>query len=158
MSPLTRFRRAALALLAGAVLVPALAACGGGNPIEGLIEQGSGGSVQLGGGSVPKGFPAEVPLYDGEILYGIAVGDDPGKAFNVTVRIPDSAAGEQIRTDLEAAGFTLVGGSDPTAEGGAAYDGANWGVLVVLTKDDSGWVANYTVTPKDSTPSPSTGY
>jgi hypothetical protein len=152
MTAPARVRRTALALLVSAVLVPALAGCGG-NPIENLIEGATGGNVQLGGNSVPDGFPSEVPLYDGEVLYGVAVGDDAGKAFNVTVRVPDAAAGEQIRSDLEGAGFTLIGGTAADAAGGAAYDGTNWGVVVVLIQDDKGWVANYTVTPKDSSSS-----
>jgi hypothetical protein len=141
-------RRAILALVIGVALVPGLTACSG-NPIENLIHNATGGDVELGGSSVPKGFPAEVPLYDGEVLYGIAVGDEGAKAFNVTIRVPEGA-GEQIQADLQNAGFTLVGGSDPSGEGGAAYDGADWGVLVVITKDGDGWVANYTVTPKDT--------
>jgi hypothetical protein len=142
-------RRILPVLLLAALVVPGLAGCVG-NPVETLIEQGTGGGVDLGGGSVPEGFPAEVPLYDGEVTYGIGVGDGAGKAFNVTIRIPDQSAGEQIRADLEAAGFTLLGGTDPNAQGGAAYDGADWGVVVVLTQDGDGWLANYTVTPKQS--------
>lgn len=146
----SRIRRALIALVVGALLVPALAACSG-NPVETIIKQVTGGSVDVGGGHVPAGFPSEVPLYAGPVLYGIAVGDGAGKAFNVTVRLPDASAGAQIRSDLERAGFTLVGGTEPTAAGGAAYDGAHWGVLVVITQDgDKGWVANYSVTPKDS--------
>jgi len=143
-------RRVVSVLLLAALVAPALGGCVG-NPVETLIEQGTGGGVELGGGSVPEGFPAEVPLYDGEIAYAVGVGDGAGRAFNVTVRVPDQAAGEQIRTDLEAAGFTLIAGTAPDAQGGAVYDGANWGVAVVLTQDGDGWVANYTVTPKQST-------
>src|SRR3954469_22394628 len=108
-------RRVLSVLLLAALVVPGLTACVG-NPVETIIEQGSGGKVDLGGGSVPKGFPAEVPLYDGEVTYGIGVGDDAGKAYNVTIRIPDASAGDQIRTDLESAGFSLIGGSDAASE------------------------------------------
>jgi hypothetical protein len=146
-SPSTR--RALTAVLAAALLVPSLAACGG-NPIETLVHQASGGKIDLGGGHIPTGFPAEVPLYNGKVTYGIAIGDGAGKAFNVTIRIPDAAAGDQIRGDLEKAGFTLIGGTDASSQGGAAYDGAHWGVVLVLTKDNGGWLANYTVTPKQS--------
>ncbi|MCU1570862.1 MAG: hypothetical protein JWR33_1603 [Naasia sp.] len=149
-SPSRSFRRGALALLVALALAPSLAACGG-NPIESLIEKATGGNVDLGGGSVPKGFPSEVPLYDGEVVYGIAVGDAAGKAFNVTVRVPDAQAGEDIRSQLEDAGFELLGGSDATAAGGAAFASDSYGVVVVLTEDGShGWVANYTVTPNES--------
>ncbi|HEY8590649.1 MAG TPA: hypothetical protein VIL55_13980 [Naasia sp.] len=144
------FRRATLALVAAAILVPGLTGCIG-NPLESLVEGATGGNVELGGSSVPEGFPTEVPLYEGEIVYGIAIGDDTAKAYNVTVRVPDATAADQIRTQLEGAGFTLLGGSDPSSGSGAAYDGANWGVAVVVTEDGSnGWVANYTVTPKDT--------
>ncbi|WP_210479373.1 hypothetical protein [Naasia sp. SYSU D00948] len=148
----SRSLRPALALLLGAALLPGLAGCGF-NPVESFIEGATGGGVDLGGNQIPEGFPSdEVPLYDGEVTYGIAIGDEAGKAFNVTIRVPDAAAGEQIRSDLEAAGFTLLGGTDPTSQGGAAYDGENWSVVVVLTQEsDSSWLANYTVTPKNST-------
>ncbi len=149
MSP--RSLRAALALLLGAALVPGLAGCGF-NPVESFIEGATGGGVDLGGNQIPEDFPSdEVPLYDGEVTYAIAIGDESGKAFNITIRVPDPSAGEQIRSDLEAAGFTLLGGGDATAQGGAAYEGANWGVIVVLTQgNDSSWLVNYTVTPKNS--------
>ncbi len=147
----SRSLRAGLAVLLGAALLPGLAGCGI-NPVESFIEGATGGGVELGGNQIPDDFPSdEVPLYEGEVTYAIAVGDENGKAFNVTVRVPDAAAGEQIRSDLEAAGFTLIGGSDATAQGGAAYEGTNWGVVVVLTQEsDSSWLANYTVTPKGS--------
>ncbi|BDZ44604.1 hypothetical protein [Naasia aerilata] len=109
-------RRAVLAVLIGVALAPGLAGCSG-NPIENLIHNATGGGVELGGSKVPDGFPTEVPLYDGEVLYGIAVGgDEGGKTYNVTIRVPEGA-GEQIQTDLTDAGFTLVGGSDPAGEG-----------------------------------------
>ncbi len=148
----SRSLRAALALLLGAALAPGLAGCGI-NPVESFIEGATGGGVDLGGTEIPDDFPSdEVPLYDGEVTYAIAIGGEGGKAFNITIRVPDASAGEQIRSDLEAAGFTLIGGGDATAQGGAAYDGANWGVVVVLTQEsDSSWLANYTVTPKEST-------
>lgn len=146
--------RTVLALAAAALLLPGLTGCTG-NPLETLVEGATGGNVDLGGSSVPQGFPTEVPLYEGEVLYGIAVGDGAGKAFNVTVRVPDAAAADQIRTQLEGAGFTLIGGSAPTSRSGAAYDGANWGAVVVVTEDGSnGWVANYTVTPKGAPTTP----
>ncbi len=145
----SRSLRASIAVLLGAVLLPGLAGCAF-NPVESFIEGATGGGVELGGNEIPEDFPSdEVPLYDGEVTYAIGVGDQNGKAFNVTIRVPDAAAGEQIRSDLEAAGFTLLGGGDATAQGGAAYDGANWSVVVVLTQEsDSSWLANYTVTPK----------
>lgn len=144
-------RRAALAAAVAVLLVPGLTGCIG-NPIESIIEGATGGDIDLGGSSLPEGFPAEVPLYEGEIVYGIAIGDAAGKAFNVTVKVPAAAAADAIRAQLEGAGFTLLGGSEPTSTSGAAYDGVAWGVVVVVTEDGAGnWVANYTVTPKDST-------
>lgn len=144
--------RATLAVLLGAALLPGLVACA--NPIESFIEGATGGGVDLGGNQIPDDFPSdEVPLYDGEVANAIAIGDANAKAYNITIRIPDAAAGEKIRSDLEAAGFSLLGGSDATTQGGAAYEGANWGVVVVLTQEsDSSWLANYTVTPKESSP------
>ncbi len=49
----------------GALLLIGLPALTGCSMIEGIIEQQTGGDVDLGGNTVPADFPAEVPLADG---------------------------------------------------------------------------------------------
>lgn len=139
------------ALVVAAALSSALVGCSG-NPVEDAVEQATGGNVQLGGDSVPEGFPAEVPLYDGTVQYGVAIGDDAGKAFNVTIAVPDGSATQAIEDQLMGAGFSRLGGTEVAAGGASVYDGANYSVGVLVTDNgDSGWSANYTVTPKRPT-------
>lgn len=147
MSTLRKRFTAATAIVVALSITPALAACAG-NPIEGIIEGVTGGDVDLGGPGLPQGFPtADLPLYQGEVLYGAGVGNAEGKIWNVTVRVPSVAALTDIKAQLEAAGYTAQPITE-TADGGtAAFSGPKYGVLVVVSKDDQGFIANYTVTP-----------
>ncbi len=140
---------APLAIALALVLTPALSGCFG-NPVEGIIEGVTGGDVDLGGTSVPEGYPVtEVPLASGEILFGGSIGNDEGKVFNVTIKVADASAIDAIKAQLEAAGFVSsgeFGGSN--GEGGTYIASTDaWGVLVVVSQDGAnGFVANYTVT------------
>lgn len=136
-----------IALALALVITPALSGCFA-NPIEQIVEGATGGDVSLPGQSIPADFPAEVPLYDGEVTFGLGLGNTDGKAWNVTIRVPDIAAADDIKTQLEGAGFTQneagVGGT--TADGATLiYANATYTVLVVVTSDANGFVANYTV-------------
>ena len=137
-----------LAIVLALAITPALAGCFG-NPIEQIVEGATGGDVSLPGQSVPDDFPKDVPLIDGEVVFGLGVGNDDGKAWNVTIKVSGIEAADQIKSQLEGAGFTAndagIGG---TTEEGATlvYDNGTYNVLVVVTKDsDNGFVANYTV-------------
>lgn len=140
-----------LAILIALAVTPALSGCFG-NPVEQIIEGATGGDVDLGGKSVPDGFPSEVPLAQGEVLFGASLGNDEGHVWNVTIKVADAAAIDQIVAQLESAGFSTAaegfGGS--TADGGTAIvENDRYGVLVVVSKDgENGFVANYTVTEK----------
>jgi hypothetical protein len=138
-----------IAIIVALAVTPALTGCFG-NPIESIIEGATGGDVDLGGAGIPEGFPtAEVPLIEGEVVYGASIGNAEGKVWNVTVKVADPAAMDAIKTQLEGAGFTSqdLGTSADGATG--AFDSATFGVLVVIAKDgDNGFVANYTVTSK----------
>jgi len=112
--------------------------------VEGVIEETTGTEVELPGTDLPEGFPAEVPLIDGEIAFGVAL----GSGFNVSVRVDGPDAMDEISDQLEGAGFTAqVGGT--TGEGATqAFSNADYSVLVVITKEnDTGYLANYTVAP-----------
>lgn len=140
-----------VAIVIALAVTPGLAGCFG-NPIESIIEGATGGDVDLGGASIPDGFPtSEVPLVDGEVIYGGSIGNDEGKVWNVTIKVADLAAFDAIKAELEGAGFSTqdgIGGA--TADGATgAFDNDKFGVLVVVSKDgDNGFVANYTVTTK----------
>lgn len=143
---------APLAIVIALAIAPTLTGCFG-NPVESIIEGATGGQVDLGGTSIPDGFPSDqVPVIDGEILYGGSLGSGTDKIFNVTVRVSDGAALEQIKSDLEAAGFSSQADLGDTTNGGTYIASTDaWGVLVVVSEDGSnGWVANYTVTTASS--------
>jgi len=141
-----RFTATAAIVLALAI-TPALSGCFG-NPIEQIVEGATGGDVSLPGQGIPDDFPKDVPLYDGEVTFGLGVGNGDGKAWNVTIRVPGLDAADAIKSQLEGAGFAQneagVGGT--TADGATLiYGNDKYTVLVVITKDDTGFVANYTV-------------
>jgi len=143
-----------LALVLALAITPSLAGCFG-NPIEQIVEGATGGDVSLPGKSVPDDFPkADVPLIDGEVVFGLGVGNDDGKAWNVTIKVSGLDAADQIKSQLEGAGFSAndagIGGT--TDEGATlVYDNGTYNVLVVVTKDaDNGFVANYTVAENKS--------
>ncbi len=148
MSSARRRFVAPLAVALALVITPSLSGCFG-NPIESIIEGATGGDVDLGGTSVPDGYPtSEVPLVAGEILFGGSIGNADGKIFNVTVKVSGPEALDQIKTQLEGAGFTSQADLGDTSAGGTYIASTDaWGVLVVVSEDGSnGWMANYTVT------------
>ena len=142
-----------LAIVLALAITPTLSGCFG-NPIEQIVEGATGGDVSLPGQGLPDDFPAEVPLIDGEVVFGMGMGDAGAKAWNVTVRVAGLEAADTIKAELEGAGFTPnEAGIGGTAEGTTSllYESAAYTVLVVVTSDsDKGFVANYTVTDKAS--------
>ena len=148
MSTMTRRVTTPIAIVIALAMAPALTGCFG-NPIEGIIEGATGGQVDLGGTTIPDGYPtSEVPIADGEIVFGGSLGDAESRVFNVTVRVPNAQAIDSIKAQLEAAGFKSQGAFEgSTADGGTFIATTDkWGVLVVVAKDgDNGFIANYTV-------------
>ncbi|MDH6180391.1 hypothetical protein M2152_000573 [Microbacteriaceae bacterium SG_E_30_P1] len=147
---MTSARRIAapVALALSIALVPLLSGCMG-NPIESVIEGATGGEVDLGGSSLPSGYPEqEVPVIDGEILFGGGLGSGDSKVFNVTIRVSGETAIDDIRAQLEGAGIVAQADVGGAAAGTFVGTSDAWGVLVVVSEDGTnGWVANYTVTP-----------
>ena len=142
-----------IAIALALVITPALSGCFG-NPIESLIEGATGGDVDLGGTSLPDGYPSsEVPVIDGQILFGGSIGNDQGKVYNVTIKVADAGALDTIKAQLEGVGFSSEAGFGGSTADGGTYIGQTdaWGVLVVVSKDgENGFVANYTVTSADA--------
>ncbi|NYF10163.1 hypothetical protein HDC94_001319 [Leifsonia sp. AK011] len=143
---------APIAFVIALAMTPALSGCFG-NPVESIIEGATGGEVDLGGSSMPADFPSDqVPVIDGDIIYGGSIGSGAEKVFNVTVRVSDGAALQQIKDELEAAGFVSQADLGEATNGGTYIASSDaWGVLVVVSENGSdGWVANYTVTAATS--------
>ena len=136
------------AVTLGALLLVGLPALTGCSMIEGIIEQQTGGDVDLGGNTVPEDFPAAVPLAEGDVVNGSKITASGGETvWNVLMNVSDPAAPESIAAQLEGAGFTSAGtGGGVTDSGGTlTYAKDTLVVNVLLGKTDSGWTANYTV-------------
>lgn len=136
-----------VALSLALTVTPAMAGC---SLIKNVIETQTGGTVDMGGKSIPDGFPtADVPLISGEVIYGAGIKSKDGQVWNVTIKVADANAFDTIKAQLEDAGFTEpegVGGTDANGALGT-FTSDKYGVAVVVSKDGSnGFVANYTVT------------
>lgn len=152
MSTLRKRFTIPLAVAMALVTTPLLAGCFG-NPIENIIEQATGGEVDLPGAGVPESFPSEVPLIDGEVVFGLGVGDENGKIYTVAVKVSSLDAINEIMSQLDAAGFTSPMDFNPSEGGGgtAIYENDTYGILVTVSEDgEHGFLATYVVTPKDA--------
>jgi hypothetical protein len=138
---------ATVAILSALALAPALSGC---QVVESVVEGATGGDVQIGGTSIPEGFPAEVPVYDGDILNGSSITKSGETVYNVVVKVDDVSVFETIKTDLTDAGFAAQEGYEMVENNGTItglFNNGTWSVLVaVTTQDGLGTVANYTVT------------
>jgi hypothetical protein len=152
MSTMRRRIAIPLALVLAVSSVPMLTGCFG-NPVQGAINAATGGKVNLGGGgSLPADFPKAVPVYSGKVISGLGLGSGKKEIWNVTVQIPGSAAGSNIKDQLTKAGYKVEESGTSDAGDSLVADNKTYGVLVVTSKDSSKgyWIANYTVTADDS--------
>lgn len=150
----TRTRRisTALAIASALVIGPMLSGCGA---LEGIIEQVTGGEVDVSIGQLPEGWPTEVPVIDGQIIGGgTTEADDGTPIWNVTVTVEGEEAFADIQTQLEGAGFEAVDageldGGDSITSG--AFKNDTYGVFVAVSGSDGNFIANYTVAEGDPT-------
>lgn len=148
MPRLSRRYSIPLAIVIAAAAAPALTGCFG-NPIENIVNNGveqavegaTGQDVSL-GGKLPDGWPAEVPVVEGEIgPGGGTTGADSGWAVLITSSVADPLA--EAKASLEAAGFT-ADSNFAGAEGGIiAFTNGTYQVVVVGSPEG----LLYTVTP-----------
>lgn len=141
-------RSAAIAAAVTLLITPALAGCSVSDQVEQIIEGATGGEVDLPGASLPDGYPSdEVPLVDGDVTFGVKIGDTANVVYNVTVATADDPT-QAVRDALLAAGFTEQAAAQATTTEGTSlvFTGTAWGVLVVVAQADGAWNANYTVT------------
>ena len=138
---------ATVAILSALAIAPALSGC---SVVESVVEGVTGGDVQIGGTSIPEGFPDEVPVVDGDIINGSSITKNGETVYNVVVKIADTSVFETIKTELSDAGFEPQEGYDMAENNGTItglFNNGTWSVLVaVTTQDVVGTVANYTVT------------
>jgi hypothetical protein len=142
----------AIAIASALVFTPLLAGCGA---LEGIIEQATGGEVNVSIGKLPDGWPGEVPVIDGDIIGGgTGKADDGSPVWNVTIKVESESAFDSISSQLEGAGFAAVDageldGGDAITSG--AFKNDTYGVFVAVTGTDGNFVANYTVAEGDPT-------
>jgi hypothetical protein len=143
-----------LALVVALAITPLLSGCiNPANIVNGVIDQATGGKAGVGGTTLPKDFPKEIPIIDGDILFSAFAKADEGTTYNITVKPKSDKAFETITKDLEAAGFAENGEMGTTSEKSSTGVFANdtYTILVVVADDsDNGTVVNYTVGPADS--------
>jgi hypothetical protein len=137
---------------AALVLTPLLSGC---SIVSNLLPGGSGGGLPSGvipGQGVPSDFPKDdVPLIDGDVLLGLAVpGDNGEKAWNVTIQVDGIEAFDTIKTQLTDAGFVYQEVSVAADASTGGFTKEPYTVLLVVTKADDKWTANYTVTNADT--------
>lgn len=148
----TRRLTTAIAIASALVLAPVLTGCGA---LEGIIEQATGGEIDVSIGQLPDGWPTEVPVTDGDIIGGgTSASDDGTPLWNVTIKVESEAAFAEIQAQLEGAGFEAVDageldGGDAITSG--AFKNDTYGVFVAVTGSDGNFVANYTVAEGDPT-------
>ena len=128
-----------IAILIALGTAPLLSGCVG-NPVEGLVngavKEATGGSVSL-GGELPEGWPAEVPVVDGEILFGGGGSAEGEQGWVVTIKSASADPLADARKQLEEGGFSSD--AEATASGGdagaVAMKNANFTVLVAGNAD-----------------------
>jgi hypothetical protein len=146
----TRPLAAVIALATALAIAPALTGC---SALEGIINEATGGEVNVSIGRLPDGWPAEVPVIEGDILGGGAANSDDGTpGWNVTITVDDESAFDAIASQLTDAGFEPVdagqldGGDNLTS---GMFKNDSYGVIVAVTGAEGNYVANYTVVEGD---------
>ncbi len=145
-----RLRRLATLLLAGSLITaaPMLAGC---SLINTVVDSATGGTIPEGlgsGTSVPADFPSEVPLIDGEVVFGLSLpGDNGEKAWNVTINVTGADAFDTITTQFTDAGYEFQSVSNGDSGASGVFRKDDLTVLVgVAASNGNQWTANYTVT------------
>ena len=142
--------RRARTLAVGVVLLlaPVLVGCTG-QQVQEIVGSATNGTIDVGGSSLPSDFPGDIPLADGEVVFGNRVGTGDGAVWNITITVADPTLPAELITKLTDAGFRST--SDipgmPDTGGTAAFTNDVYGVVLVVTDNsDATFTANYTVT------------
>ena len=179
MLPLPRTPRALLAPAAGLLLLLSTTACGADQLAEQAAEsaveraaeaaasegvdvdidtgdgsvtiESSDGTFTSGMGSLPQGFPEDIPVAEGEILQGASSEGNGTTGWVVSVAVdqsPDQALAEAAAA-LEGAGYT-EGDNSASMEGLSyvQYVGSEWEIILgAVDNGEGGTLLSYTVTP-----------
>lgn len=114
-----------------------------------LIEGDNGSATFSAGSELPEGWPADVPVVEGKILFAQSADVDGTSTYSVSVATTSSPQAQYppVRDALLAAGFERV--AEATGEGGAlaTFSGNGWTILVTVGESDAGSAVYYSVTP-----------
>jgi hypothetical protein len=124
-----------------------LSGCSGetvGNAVDGAVNEATGGDVSL-GGQLPEGWPAEIPVIDGNIGFGAGNTTDGDRGWVVTVTTDAADPLADATAVLEAAGFSADASATANIgdAGVAALTNETWAVVVAGTPEG----VLYTVSP-----------
>ena len=110
------------------------------------VKDATGLDVNLGGKTLPEGFPAEIALVGGEIAQSGSLGLGTEHVWTVGVTVSDLTAGfEEAKTKLLDAGFTATAaGADGLNAG--IFSNAAYSVMLTATEDATGKTVTYVVT------------
>jgi len=153
---MTRTRKIITAAIAVALVLgiaPSLAACSPlqlvQNAVENAVKDGTGVDVNIGGKTMPEGFPAEVPVISGDIGVSGSLGVGSDQIWTVSFTVPDLAvAYEEATGKLLSAGFSSD--FDATAEGAStgSFSNASFTAIVTATSDGTIGTITYVVASK----------
>ena len=103
-------------------------------------------SVQS-GKSIPADFPASIPLYKGEVIYGGGLTMDGSRMWTVKITCKDAASTlPEVAASLKAAGFTETFTTISGDEGVGMFDGRkDYSVMFAITKDGDHFEIGYVV-------------
>ncbi|KGJ81109.1 hypothetical protein GY21_01720 [Cryobacterium roopkundense] len=143
MTTSPRVRTVTLALIAALGFVPLLAGCDAvGGAVNTAVTDATGGNVSL-GGQLPAGWPSEVPVIDGTILFGAGTSTSDKQGWVVTIDATSTDPLADARTQLEGAGFVADKSASSESSGVVAMKNDTYRVVVVANSDG----ILYTVTP-----------
>jgi hypothetical protein len=138
----------ALAIAAAIAITPLLSGCGG---IQGIIDQATGGAIQPSVGELPKEWPDEVPVVDGEIIGGNKATDPDDESSTLWTAIigrNDDIEGTKtaVAESLSSAGFETVDTEGAPIDA-LPYKNDTYTVLVFVAEGENDTVtATYNVT------------
>lgn len=107
-------------------------------------------SVQS-GESIPTDFPASVPLYKGEVIYGGGLSMDGSHMWTVKIKCKEAAKTlPEVVAQLKAAGFTETFTTIDGDEAVGMFDGRkDYSVLFAITKEGDHFEIGYVVSDVD---------
>lgn len=160
----TRFRRA-LAVPIALMAIASVTSCSSDkaaeNRAEDAIEDASGGdadvdidgekveittsegTVTMGKGELPDGFPDDIPVIDGEIMMSMGAAD---QGYQVTMEVDDpQAAFDEASAELEDAGFSKESDAEMAGATTASFQRADQTVILSAGGADDMATLSYTV-------------